>query len=91
MYLRVTVTRSESTELYIEVPDDFEVNEIIKHKHQKRIAEIADEITDDSEWDSSEWKGTVDVQSVSVVSDVEAKKYKVGKFVEEPNEKTDPC
>lgn len=76
-FLRVEVTRTSSTELYIEVPDDFKEADLLR-KYQSEVGKLAKETTTDCDWDSSEWEDTVEVQSVSAVSEKEAKLYSVG-------------
>lgn len=81
MFLKVEVTRTESTELYVEVPDDFDHSQLMRHEYQKELARIADETTHDSlDWDNSEWEETVEVQSISKVSEDQAKQYTCGKL-----------
>ena len=80
MFLKVEITRTESTELYIEVPDDFDRSLLVRNEYQKELARIADETTDYSDWDNSEWEDTIKVQSISRVSENEAKQYSCGKL-----------
>lgn len=77
-YARLIVTRTESTELYVEVPDDFDINQMIRNEHAKEVARIAAETTDSFDWDKSEWEDTVEVQSVKEVKEAEAKQYLMG-------------
>jgi hypothetical protein len=82
-FARLVVTRTESTELYIEVPEGFDAKSLIRMEYQQEVGRIAEETTEGYDWDKSEWIDTVDVQSVSLVSEEEAKKYQCGKLSEE--------
>lgn len=79
-FLCAVVTRTSSTELYIEVPDEFKEADLMRVEYRKRIGKLAKETTGDYDWDGSEWEDTVEVQSVGAVTEEEAKKYTVGKL-----------
>lgn len=78
-FLRVEVTRTSSTELYIEVPDDFKESDLLG-KYQSEVGKLSSETTNDYDWDTSEWEDTVEVQSIKVVTEEEARLYSVGKL-----------
>ena len=79
-FLKVEVTRTETTDLYIEVHDDFNGSELRFGKYRRCVAAVAKETTDDYDWDSHEWEDTVEVQTVCEVDESEAVKYKHGKL-----------
>lgn len=79
-FVRVIVTRQESTELYIEVPEGFDGSKLMHHTYQKEVARITSETTTEAKWDSSEWEDTVEVQSIANVPESEAMKYICGKL-----------
>lgn len=79
-FLRVCVTRTESTELYVSVPDGFDKADLMGDKYQAEIGRIAGETTDDMDWDSSEWESTVEVQSVADATEKEADQYAWGEL-----------
>ena len=79
-FLRVCVTRTESTELYVSVPDGFNNGDLMGGKYQAEIGRIAAETTDSMDWDVSEWEDTVEVQSVADVEEDEAKQYMWGEL-----------
>lgn len=81
-YLKVEVTRTESTELYIEVPDEFDGATIMHQSFQERIGKIAMETTDSMDWDNYGWEENIEVQSVKTVSKDEAEQYMVGTLVD---------
>jgi len=81
-FARLVVTRTESTELYIEVPKGFDAKSLIRMEYQQEVGRIAEETTKGFDWDNSEWIDTVDVQSVSIVDEEEAEKYHCGKLSE---------
>lgn len=76
--MKVTVTRSESTELYVEVPDDFEQGELLRNKYQSEMGRIAMETTDSSDWDKYRWSETVEVQAVVDVDAWIADQFMIG-------------
>lgn len=77
-YLKLEVTRESGTELYIEVPDDFNIDAIGHQRFKEEIGRIAAETTDDSDWEDWEWEKDVTVQSVKVVRKEEAEQYCIG-------------
>lgn len=82
-YLKVGITRLVGTELYIEVPDDFEPSEIMNREHFKELARIASETASDSDWDNEEpLEETIEVCSVGVVSKAESDQYATGTLKE---------
>ena len=76
--LKVTVTRTSSTDLYIEVPDDFPVVEILQNKYQTELERIALETTDRSDWDEYEWEKTVEAQEVAVADPCDVDQFMQG-------------
>lgn len=79
-FLKVAVTRSSSTDLYIEVPDDFNSSHVMMRKNQQILGEIARVTTDDIDWEDIGWEETVEAHSVVRVTEAEAKQYQVGKW-----------
>lgn len=79
-FVRVCVTRTESTELYVSVPDDFNNGDLMGGKYKEEIGRIAAETTDSMDWDVSEWEDTVEVQSVADVEEKEADQYMWGEL-----------
>ena len=81
-FVRVIVTRQESTELYIEIPDGFDMNLLMRNQYQRELARIADKTADDAlDWDNSEWEDTLQVQRISKVTEHEARQYACGELV----------
>lgn len=86
-FLKLGVIRQSSTDLYVEVPDDFDPVEILRSKHQEAVGKIAFETTDSTDWDDFEWEKDVEVCSVEPVSESEARQFTVGRLVvDEPVE-----
>lgn len=79
-FMRVYVTRTESTELYVSVPDDFDKADLMGGKYKDEIGRIAAETTDSMDWDVSEWEDTVEVQSVTDVNEKEADQFMWGEL-----------
>lgn len=77
-FLKVAVTRSSSTDLYIEVPDDFAAPHVMMRKNQQILGEIARFTTDDADWEDIGWEETVEAHSVVRVTEAEARGYQVG-------------
>lgn len=70
--LHLEITRSESTDVYIEVPDDF-----IGHPPLGKVArtlakEAAKRTITDFDWDKADWDNTLEVQSSKLLSDAES-------------------
>jgi hypothetical protein len=77
-FLRVTVTRSESTELYVQVPDDFRPEDMLRYKYREELGRIAIETTDRSDWDNYAWPESIEVQGVVAVDAETANEFMVG-------------
>jgi len=77
-FLKVAVTRSSSTDLYIEVSDDFNPSHVMMRVNQKILGEIAGDTTDDMDWEDLGWEETVEAHSVVRVSEAEARQFQVG-------------
>lgn len=77
-YLKVEVTRQSSTDLFVEVPDDFDPALMLRDKYRKQLGRIAMETTDRLDWDDYEWENTVEAHGVKVVSEKEASDYMIG-------------
>ena len=77
-FLKVKVTRTDSSELYIEVPDDFDPKLLLLGRNRDQLGLIAMETTDRSDWDNTAWEETVEAHSVSVVDQSEAENYIIG-------------
>lgn len=72
-YIRVEVTRPQSTELYLKVPKGW----MLGRRDRKLLGIAAKETTDDSDWDSWEWEKTVEIQSSRACTKEEAERYHV--------------
>ena len=79
-FLKVGVTKTFSTDLYVEVPDDFDPVSIMRASHRDVIGTIAMETTDRSDWDEFEWEKTVEACEVMVVPESEASQFMVGRL-----------
>ena len=77
-FLKVSVTRAESTLLYVEVPDDFDPCMIFRDRYGEELGRIALETTDRSDWDEYEWEKTVEAQEVVSVDAETANQFMVG-------------
>jgi hypothetical protein len=80
-YLRIVVTKTSASELYVEVPDDFNERDF-KSINKIPLREAILETIDRDDWDSDhdsefEW------EKVSVVKEDEAKMYPLFKLNEE--------
>lgn len=72
-YIRVEVTREQSTEIYMKVPKDW--RPIGRNIHA--VSRAAKETTLDGDWDDFGWEQTVGVLSCGVVDEKEAMHYPV--------------
>ena len=79
-FLKVQVVKKSHTDVYIEVPDDFEPRDIMHHKYREQIGKIAEETTQTYDWDEYGWEEDVDVEAASVVEESEAKEHQCGKL-----------
>jgi hypothetical protein len=72
-YLRVEVTRTSTTDLFLKVPKGWRPS----GRDSKILGRAAKETTDDSDWDSWRWEDTVEAQGHAVVDADEAELYAV--------------
>jgi len=72
-FLKVHVTRESHSELYVMVPDDFQVEEVRRSKYLTRLGRIAEETTLDSDWDDTDWEHTIRVVDFESMSEEDAK------------------
>lgn len=79
-FLKVGVTRESSTDLYVEVPDDFDPAAIMRASYRDEVSTIAAETTDGTDWDDVDWHKSVEVHEVAVVTESEAKQFMVGRL-----------
>lgn len=79
-YLKLEITRTEGTDIYVKVPDDFDHNALIRAEHAGKIGRIAKETVMNGEWDNYGWEENIEVQSIKVVPESEATQYAVGEL-----------
>jgi hypothetical protein len=72
-FLRVEVTRTQSTELYLKVPNGWRP----RGRDYKILGKAAKETTDRSDWDDYQWENTVEMQSCSVCQEKEATQFRL--------------
>jgi hypothetical protein len=72
-YLRVEVSRTEVTELYLKVPKGWKPTGV----NSKILGTAAKETTSDMDWDNDGWEDSVEFQGCSPVDEKEALLYKV--------------
>lgn len=77
-YLKLEVTKEAVTDLYVEVPDDFDDKTIMRGVHRKELGQIARDTTDSFDWDEHGWEESLEVHGVAVVDEKEAKQFRVG-------------
>ncbi len=79
-FLKVGITKTLSTDLYVEVPDDFDPWSIMRASHRAELGVIAMETTDRSDWDEFEWEKTVEACEAMVVPESEASQFMVSRL-----------
>ena len=81
-WLKIHVTRESHTEVYVQVPDDFDLRDVRREKTLKQIQKIADETTEPGDWDTNGWEQTVRVVDAESVSEEEARDFAWGKLID---------
>ena len=77
---KVSVTKTLTTDIYIQVPDDFDVRDFMRAEYQGELGRIALETTEDYDWDEFEWEKSVEAVHVTPATVGEASDYKVGEL-----------
>lgn len=72
-YIRLAVSRSEWTEIYLKVPKGWRPS----GRDYKLIGQATKETVSDHDWDNYGWENSVDVQEQEPVNEEEANLYKV--------------
>lgn len=72
-YIRVEVTRTESTSLYLKVPKGWRPSGI----YRELMGHAAKETTTKADWDNSGWESSVEAQGHKLVDAEEAEQYQV--------------
>ena len=85
-YLRVEVTRTETTELYLKVPKGWKPT----GRESKMLGRAAKATADDSDWENYRWEDTVEAQGHAVVDADEAELYKVYDVVDDLAKRAKP-
>lgn len=75
-YLKVEVSRTETTDLYVRVPEEFETCNLASLEYRRHLADIAEDTTDRLDWERESVIGRV--CSIKAVTESEARKYAVG-------------
>lgn len=75
-YLKLEVSREWLTEMYVEVPDDFETKAIHSTKYARAIDRLANHMHD-GDWQSS---ALVEIMEVEEVDAAVAKQFTVGRL-----------
>lgn len=81
-YIRVKVARSETTDLFIKVNEDFQVKDIFHHKYQSALGRIAEETTCDADWDKYGWEEDLQVLSCAESTPEEAEQFQTASLQE---------
>ena len=84
-YLAIEVAKSATTDLFVEVPDDFDEKQFMRGLHRKELGRIARETTNEWEWDDFGWDDSLEIIEVKVVEESEAKQFKIGTLCEAAN------
>lgn len=79
-YLKVQVARKAWTDLYVSVPDSFQKDDLRKWMYRDKVAKIAAETTDGSDWDSFGWEEDLEINGIQEVDEVEARSFSVGEI-----------
>lgn len=74
-YIRVEVTRSQSTQLFMKVPKDWRPSG--RAYDYKLMGMAAKETTENYDWDDYGWEDTIEVQSYKPVDAKEAESYSI--------------
>lgn len=77
-YFKASVTKQLTTDIYIEVPDDFNGVELLRSKYRDEIGRIAFDTTDDGDWDAYGLEHAVECNCAKEVSEEEANSFSVG-------------
>lgn len=86
-YLKVEVTRTESTDLYLKVPKGWRP----WSRHHAILGKAARATTDSSDWDSYMWEQTVEAQCCHPCPAEEAEQYRVFDVLEELAKQNPPA
>ena len=73
-YLRVEITRTQATEIYLKVPKGWRPS---PRSSQNIIIKAALETTSESDWRSYDWGDRVDVNGWEPVDEKEAKQFQI--------------
>jgi len=79
-YLKVQVARKAWTDLYVSVPDSFQKDDLRKWIYRDKVAKIAIETTNNSDWDGFGWEEDMEINVIQEVDEAEAKLFSVGEF-----------
>jgi len=71
-FLKLEISRSESTDIYLEVPDDFDLG---RHLPWTLLTEAAVKTVSNGDWDNFGWESTLEVHGRTIVKEDEAKGY----------------
>lgn len=75
-YLKVEVSRTETTNLYVRVPEEFEAYNLASLEYRRHLADIAEDTTDRQDWERESVIGRV--CSIKTVTEKEAHEYAFG-------------
>lgn len=76
-FIKIEVARTETTDLYIKVPEDFNIQDVHKKEFRKELAFIADDTTDDMDWSLED---EIHIMGIRHVGEKEASEFCVGEF-----------
>lgn len=82
-FLKVSVRKVLTTDLYVEVPDDFRPEDVRNQQYRPQLGEIAMGTIAECEWDDCDWWRTLAIQDVSEVTEEEAKLFETGRLTNE--------
>lgn len=79
-FLKVQVARKAWTDLYVSVPDSFQKDDLRKWMYRDKVAKIAAETTNSSEWDEYGWEEDLEINTIQEVDEIEAIAFSVGEI-----------
>lgn len=82
-WLKIHVTRETFTDLYAQVPDDFELAEIGRSKYSDAIVRLARDTTESMDWCEWEWPNSVRVVDAVFVPENDARDYAWGTLIDD--------
>lgn len=82
-YLRIDISKTERSCLYVKVPDNFDKKMVWHKEHESRIEDLIDDLRS-SDWDSER---DTEIEGVVDVTENEANRYQVDELIEGAEDK----